>query len=209
MIENFKPDIVFLDINMPEMNGFEMLEKLSWKDFNLVFTTAHQEYALKALKNNAVDYLLKPIDHEDLSKAVDRIREKIRTNEDFDNRFNYNNLLSVIRNNSRNKIVINLKSGIESVETNDIICLESMSNYTRIYLPDAREILTSKTLKEFEAVLCVKGLSFMRVHNSYIVNLQKVSRYIKTSDSIVMNNDHKIPLAKSKREAFFDWLEIE
>jgi two-component system, LytTR family, response regulator len=209
MIENFKPDIVFLDINMPEMNGFELLEKLNWKDFNLVFTTAHQEYALKALKNNAVDYLLKPIDHEDLNKAVTRIAEKIKSNENFDNRFNYNNLLSVIKNNSKNKIVINSKSGIESVETNDIVCLESMSNYTRIYLPDSREILTSKTMKEFESILCTNGQSFMRIHHSYIINLHKVARYIKSTDSIVMNNDQKIPLAKSKREAFFNWLDIE
>ncbi|MES2680158.1 MAG: LytTR family DNA-binding domain-containing protein [Bacteroidota bacterium] len=209
MIENFKPDIVFLDINMPEMNGFELLEKLTWKDFNLVFTTAHQEYALKALKNNAVDYLLKPIDHEDLSKAVSRITEKIKSNENFDNRFNYNNLLSVIKSNSRSKIIINSKAGIESLETNDIICLESMSNYTRIYLPDSREILTSKTMKEFESILCLKGQPFMRIHHSYIINLHKVARYIKSTDSIVMNNDQKIPLAKSKRDAFFNWLEIE
>lgn len=208
MIQNFKPDVVFLDINMPEMNGFELLEKLSWKDFNLVFTTAHQEYALKALKNNAIDYLLKPIDHEDLSRAVQLIQDKIKSHENNDNRFNYNNLLSVIRENVKNKIVINSKSGIESIDTNEIIYLESMSNYTRIYLSDSREILTSKTMKSFENTLCKDGLAFMRIHHSYIINLHKVVRYIKTSECVVMNNDQKLPLAKSKRESFFNWLEL-
>ncbi|MCW3109714.1 MAG: two component transcriptional regulator, LytTR family, partial [Segetibacter sp.] len=92
LIENYKPEIVFLDINMPEMNGFELLEKLNWKDFNLIFTTAHQEYAIRAIKNNAIDYLLKPIDYEDLLLAVERIKKQL-SSEVSVSKFNYSELL--------------------------------------------------------------------------------------------------------------------
>lgn len=209
MIENYKPDIVFLDINMPEMTGFELLEKLNWNNFNLVFTTAHQEYALKALKNNAIDYLLKPIDHQDLSITVKRIREKTLANEnDQINKFNYQQLLSSLKENSKNKVLINSKTGIESIDSIDIVVLESISNHTRMYLSDAREIVTSKPMREFETLLCKNNANFMRVHHSYIINLHKVVRYIKSTEDVVMNNDQKVPVAKSKKDDFLKWLNI-
>lgn len=205
LIENYKPEIVFLDINMPEMNGFELLKKLTWKNFNLVFTTAHQEYGLKALKNNAVDYLLKPIDYRDLQFAITKIKNEIEKNKgDID----YKTLLNTINQNQKKKIVINSKSGVESIETSEIISLESMSNYTQIYLNEPHTILTTKTLKEFDLQLCQPEMNFMRVHNSYIVNLNKVLRYIKDQENIVMTNNQVIPLAKSRKEAFFEWLQI-
>lgn len=207
LIENYKPEVVFLDINMPEMNGFELLEKISWKDFNLIFTTAHQEFAIRAIKNNAIDYLLKPIDHEDLSLAIERIKLQLN-NSHVTDKFNYNELLGIIQQSQKNRLLINSRSGIETIEMNDIVCLESQSNYTKIYLADSRTLLTSKTLKEFENQLCLPELSFMRVHHSFIVNLNRVSKYLKTTDNIVLNDDLQVPVAKSRKDVFFKWLNI-
>lgn len=209
MIENYKPDIVFLDINMPEMTGFELLEKLSWKNFNLVFTTAHQEYALKALKNNAIDYLLKPIDHNDLRDTVKRIQQKTLSAENGSgDKFNYQDLLTSLKETSKNKILIHSKAGIESIDTNDIVVLESVSNYTHLHLSNAREIVSSKTMRDFETLLCKNNGNFMRVHHSYIINLHKVVRYIKSSEDLIMNNDQKVPIAKSKKDDFVKWLNL-
>jgi len=208
LIENYKPEIVFLDINMPEMNGFELLEKLQWKDFNLIFTTAHQEYALRALKNEAIDYLLKPIDHEDLKTAVARVVSQITNSGEAVTKFNYNELLKTLQSIKKQHIIVNSRSGIESIDSNEILFLESQSNYTKLFLKNSREVLTSKTLKDFESQLCEGDYKFMRVHHSYIVNLNFVARYIKTSEIIVLSNEQKIPLAKSKRDSFFEWMNV-
>jgi two-component system LytT family response regulator len=205
IIENYKPEIVFLDINMPEMNGFELLDKLKWKEFNLVFTTAHQEYGLRALKNNAIDYLLKPIDHEDLTIAVEKIKQQLKEKADS-TRFNYRELFSGL--NPKQKIIISSRSGTESIELSDIICLESQSNYTCIRLINSRKIIASRTLKEFDNELCSLNSNFMRVHHSFIINLNRVSRYIKNSESVVMQDEITIPISKSRRDAFFAWMKI-
>lgn len=183
-IENYKPEIVFLDINMPEMTGFELLEKLNWRGFNLVFTTAHQEHALKALKINAIDYLLKPIDYKELQFAIVKIKQQIAENKVEQNQFDYDKLISTVNQYQRKKIIINSKTGIESIDLPDIICLESNSNYTQISLNNERNILTSKTLKEFDSQLCIGENNFMRVHNSFVINLHKVLRYLKDEEAI-------------------------
>lgn len=206
LIESYRPEIVFLDINMPEMDGFEVLEKLQWKNFNLVFTTAHQEYALKAIKNNAIDYLLKPIDHVDLRMAVDRIVKRLSQMNEADLKFNYSQLIQDLHQKQR--VLINSRSGVEAVELDEIICMESESNYTTVFLHEGKKITTAKTLKEFEGQLCGEGSSFMRVHQSYIINLKKVLRFVKTNDLIVLTDDLQAPLSKSKREAFFKWMNI-
>jgi two-component system LytT family response regulator len=208
LIENYAPEIVFLDINMPGMNGFELLEKLKWKNFNLIFITAHQEYGIEALRNNAVDYILKPVDFEDLRFAISKVEDRVRANGKVDIWKEYQELLAKVQQPSKTKITVNSKSGLENIETSEIVHLESKSNYTWINLTDSRTIITSKTLKEFDQYLCMPGLSFMRVHHSYIINLNQVSRYLKQTENIVMTNAHEIPLAKSKKGMFFRWLSI-
>jgi len=205
-IENYKPEIVFLDIHMPGMNGFELLEKLRWKEFSLVFTTAHQEYGLKALKNNAVDYLLKPIGPEDLKFAIDKIISQRAKNENAIQTFSNVDLPEAITTNFRQRIILNTRSGAELVDLNEIVCMESTSNYTTVFLDDERKILVSKSLKELDQQLCTTDQRFMRIHQSFIINLDKVSRYLKTSDCIIMCRDQKVPVAKSKKERFFKWL---
>jgi two-component system LytT family response regulator len=209
LIENYKPEIVFLDINMPEMSGFELLDKLKWRSFSLVFTTAHQEYALRALKNNAVDYILKPVDHSELQAAVAKIQKQITSNHERVSLSNYTNLLRELNDYYfKNKILVNLKSGIEAVDLNEVIFLESKSNYTQLHLINDKLILTSKTLKEFEDQLCVTNFPFMRVHKSYIINLKKVNKYLKSEEIILLENNCKVPLSRSKKDVFYEWMNI-
>ncbi len=202
LIEDFKPEIVFLDISMPEMDGFELLEKLELKKFNLIFTTAHQEYALKALKQNAIDYLLKPVDYRDLRIAIDKVKKQMA---DELVRFDYSSIQNIFQHQAH-KLGVNSKEGVEYIDPLDIISLESSSNYTRLYLNDSSTILSPKSLKEFETQLCDNNLNFMRVHYSFVINLRKVSRYLKDEEDIIMVNNQKIPLAKSRRDVFMKWL---
>lgn len=207
LIEDYMPEIVFLDISMPEMNGFELLEQLAWKDFHLVFTTAHQEHGLKALKLNAADYLLKPIDHRDLRNTIDRIIEqrglRLATQETL-----HSIPFGALPQPSVGKLAVNSETGVEFIDPSEIISLESRSNYTLISLNNSKEILTPRTLKEFETKLCLTDSHFMRVHHSFVVNLHKVLRYLKTEDEIIMVNNKKIPLAKSRKKVFYDWLNM-
>jgi len=207
IIENYMPDIVFLDISMPEMTGFEMLEKLTWKNFNLIFTTAHQEHGLKALKINAIDYLLKPIDRNELNFAINKIRSRVAMKNDSSPGFNYT-FLNSLNKYFTNKLAVTSKNGVEYVNPSDIIFLESKSNYTLISLNNSKTILTPKTLKDFEIQLCNDNLHFIRVHNSFIINSNNALRFLKDEETIIMSNDQKIPLAKSRRDVFFKWLQV-
>jgi two-component system LytT family response regulator len=207
LIENYRPEIVFLDINMPEMNGFELLETLTWKNFNLVFVTAHEEHALRALKSNAMDYLLKPVDHEDLRLTVEKIKNQVNIVSPDVTKLNYQKLFESIYDGKKNRIIINSRAGIESIDVDSIISLESKSNYTQISLTDGREITSSKTLKDFDEQLCTDGSNFMRVHHSFIINLHKVQRFLKKKEDIIMINDQVIPVAKSRKDDFMKWLE--
>lgn len=206
LINDYRPEIVFLDINMPEMDGFELLQQLNWKNFNLVFTTAHQEYALKAIKNNAIDYLLKPIDYEELKNAVTKIQNNLNQANGDGFKFNYTSLFTDLQQKQR--VLVNSRSGVEAVDVDEIICMVSESNYTTLYLTERRSLTTAKTLKEFEGQFCNPGSSFMRVHQSYIVNLKKVTRYLKGEDVIVLVDDLQAPLSKSKRDSFLKWLKV-
>jgi two-component system LytT family response regulator len=205
LIENYKPEIVFLDISMPEMDGFELLEKLEWKNFNLIFTTAHQEYGLKALKYNAFDYLLKPVYHKELRLAIDRIKELQVMQQATAKNFDYT-ILNEINQVKLNKLGVPSKDGVEYIDPSEIVSMQSKANYTLVCLENGREILTPRRLGEFETLLCSDNINFMRVHHSFIINLHKVSRYIKEADDIIMVNNQKVPLSKSRREAFFKWL---
>src|SRR6218665_2323618 len=139
LINNYRPEIVFLDIQMPGMDGFEMLERLSWRNFHLVFTTAHQEYGLRALKSNASDYLLKPIDLEDLRLSFEKIKKQVALSSAP--WFNGEALLPVFQQSGKNRLLLHSKSGIEQVDPADIVCLESRSNCTCIHLSDERSLV--------------------------------------------------------------------
>jgi two-component system LytT family response regulator len=201
LITDFHPDIVFLDINMPEMNGFEMLGSLDSHNFALIFTTAHAEHALRALKSNALYYLLKPIDVEDLQEAV----EKVKSRKEKKSLPDLSKFYSELKKN--NKIALNTKSRVEYLDRSDIIRLESDSNYTHVYTVNNQELVISKTIGEFEDLLCKPGGTFMRVHQSHIVNLSHIVRFRRDSIGIIITRDSReVPLSKQKRDEFLKWL---
>jgi two-component system, LytTR family, response regulator len=143
-----------------------------------------------------------------LQFAVNKIKLQQTENRINQNQFDYDKLISTINLYQGKKIIINSKTGVESIDLPEVIYLESMSNYTQLHLNAARLILTSKTLKEFDSQLCNSDKNFMRVHNSYIINLHKVARYLKDEEVIIMMNDQKIPLSKSRKDDFFEWLRL-
>ena len=206
LIESFRPEIVFLDINMPFLNGFELLEKLSFRDFFLIFTTAHNEYGLKAIKENALDYLLKPVDKEDLDGAIARVRKKMNEKTVFPD---LEKLIRDLSYEETQRIPISTKDGIEYKEMEEVVRLEANSNYTSIVLANKQKYLVPKTLKEYEKVLCANEKKFMRIHQSHIINLQHVTRYYKENGGLIeMKDGAKLPLSKNKKEDFLQWLNI-
>lgn len=196
MIEAFRPDVVFLDIEMPGTNGFDMLNNLNEKNFHLIFTTAYNQYAIKAIKFAAFDYLLKPIDIEELKAAISRI-PNIKPND-------VSGQLEVLAINAQkniknfNRIAIPTLDGLSFFNTNELIHLDADSNYTLLYFTDDRKILASRTLKEFEDQLGEE--QFIRLHNSHLVNINFISRYIKgEGGQVVLANGKVIDVSRRKK----------
>ncbi len=196
MIETFRPDVVFLDIEMPGTNGFDMLNNLNEKNFHLIFTTAYNQYAIKAIKFAAFDYLLKPIDIEELKAAISRI-PNIKPND-------VSGQLEVLAINAQkniknfNRIAIPTLDGLSFFNTNELIHLDADSNYTLLYFTDDRKILASRTLKEFEDQLGEE--QFIRLHNSHLVNINFISRYIKgEGGQVVLANGKVIDVSRRKK----------
>ncbi len=200
-IHNVQPDIVFLDIEMPHMNGFEMLEKLTGEHtFELVFTTAYDQYAIRAFRYSAFNYLLKPVDPEDLKLTVERILHKKHqtTREQLDL------LMEQVKSlrPTVQRIALSAADGLRFVKTEDILYCQAESNYTQVKLVNGDRVLVSKTLKEFDETL--SGGDFFRVHNSFVINLNQIKKFIRGEGGYVLMNDgQQITIARSKREDFF------
>src|SRR5580765_1947440 len=197
-IEKKKPDIVFLDVEMPRMNGFTMLQQLSNRDFELIFTTAYDHYAIRAIKFSALDYLVKPVEVEELKEAIERVKQKRKkdtTNERLET------LLYNLMNekNQSNRIAISSIEGLQFVEINDIIYLEAESNYTIIYISPSEKITVSKTLKDFEELL--PQSAFIRIHHSWIINKSHVRKYLKgEGGQVIMSNGKTLDVARRKKD---------
>lgn len=198
IIEKLRPDIVFLDIEMPRMDGFEMLLRLPQKNFDLIFTTAYDQYAIKAIKYAAFDYLLKPIDIEELKLTVSKSNT-------LQNR-NTEKKLEVLDQNlhgktNLNRIAISSMDGLLFFNINDIVYLEASNNYTTIYFINHPKLIASRTLKDFEDLLPAD--IFFRSHHSYLVNLNYIKRYIKgDGGQIEMQNGTYIDISRRKKEDF-------
>jgi two-component system LytT family response regulator len=198
LIEKFSPDIVFLDIEMPGMNGFEMLLRLPQKNFDLIFTTAYDQYAIKAIKYAAFDYLLKPIDIEELKLAVSKSNSQQSRNTKKKLEVLDENLHG---KNNLNKIAISSFEGLLFFNINDIVHLEASNNYSIIYFINHPKVLVSKTLKDFEDLLPPD--IFFRTHHSHLVNLNYIKRYIKgDGGQIEMQNGNYVDVARRKKEEF-------
>lgn len=195
-------DCVFLDIEMPKMDGFKFLEQFPDRDFHVVFTTAYEQYALTAIKKEAVDYLLKPVDSDDLKIAINKIR-KLK-NGSFDK--NIGNLIQNLNYVSKQekKIGISVDGKIIFLAHSEIIYCESDGNYCSIYLIGNKRLFVTKKLKEIEQLL--PPAFFFRIHNSYIVNLEKVREYLRTDGYVILDENKRIPVSRQKRISFLEKL---
>lgn len=202
-IDEYNPDIVFLDIQMPDGTGFDVLKSVKNKNFEVIFITAHEEFAIKAIKFSALDYLLKPIDPEELKAAVEKAIKAV-DNKKEESQFEalqYN-----IQPNQKRRLVLKTQESVYVVELDEIIRCEADRNYTSFFLVGGKKILVSKTLKEYETLL--SSHNFLRVQQSHLINLDYVDRYDKGSGgSVVMKDGSEVPLSPAKREIFFKIIE--
>lgn len=190
------PDCVFLDVEMPKMDGFQLLDHFQKREFCVVFITAYNQYAIKAIKENALDYLLKPIDTDDLIATVEKLKAEKR-----DGR-NYDALEERLRSSNDARIAIPVEGKLVFLNAEDIVYCESDGNYCKVNLVDKKPLFMSKKLKEVEDILPQKD--FFRVHNSYIINLKKVTEYLKTDGYVVLDTQKEIPVSRNKKSEFLD-----
>ncbi|MCJ7465245.1 MAG: LytTR family DNA-binding domain-containing protein [Maribacter sp.] len=201
-LEKHTPDCLFLDIEMPTMDGFQFIQKLINKEFPVVITTAYNQYAIKALKNEAIDYLLKPIDSDDLKETIKKIKKynlKHNTTERLEKI-----LMNFNSNSLDKKIIFNTDGKLLFLESDEILYAESDGNYSTIFLVDGQKIVLTKKLKEVNEILPED--SFFRIHNSYIINLNKIKEFLKTDGYVVLKSNHKIPVSRQKKSDFLDML---
>ncbi|MGD1894332.1 MAG: LytR/AlgR family response regulator transcription factor [Cyclobacteriaceae bacterium] len=200
LINSLQPDLLFLDIALNIGTGFDLLEKIQERTFDVIFTTAYEHYALRAIKFSAIDYLLKPVDVEELIAAVRKVVEKQRAR-------SYNRQIDTLlqnlqhRNQLNHTITLSTAEGMIFVPVHEIIRLEAMGSYTQFHLTDNRKVLVSKHLKEYEQLL--SEANFYRVHQSHLVNLNEVARYIKADGGhLVLKDQTKISISSRRKELF-------
>lgn len=196
-IEMEVPDILFLDIEMPRISGFELLSKLNGINFQVIFVTAYNEYALKALKQSAIDYILKPIDDEELGKAVKKALKVIEEKQLSEHNSKLIEVLTESLSNS-NKLIVPTSKGLSFIPQEEVVHLEGYEGYTKIHLVNKSEILSSYNLGKFEKML---GKAFFKCHKSHIINLEKV-RSFENEGYIVLDNEYRVPISKANKQAF-------
>ncbi|BDS09742.1 LytR/AlgR family response regulator transcription factor [Aureispira anguillae] len=204
LLESKKADLVFLDIKMNDGTGFDLLKRLPEMNFKLVFTTAYDEYALKAFKYSAIDYLLKPIDPLELIDAVGKVEpkstKKTNTAQSVDSMF------ELYKENKFDKIAIPSVDEFHFVRISEIIRCEASSNYTIIYLSTGKKIVAPKTLKEFEELLVSEG--FFRVHQSHLINLSHIQQFMKTKNKIRMVDASEVEVSRRKKTLFMELINM-
>ncbi len=197
LIKQHAPELIFLDIEMPGGSGFDLLKSLNNQNFEVVFVTAFDKYGIQAVKFCAIDYLLKPIDIFELSKAVEKAQSQIlRKKENL-------RLVELVANLDRpeeeKRIALPLADKIEFIAINQVIRLEADGNYTRIFLEGKKEYLVCKTLKEYQEIL--EHHNFLRTHQSHLINCRKIAAYIKTDGGYIsMTDGSSVPISRQKRD---------
>jgi two-component system, LytTR family, response regulator len=200
-IKELKPDLIFLDIEMPKLNGFDLLERLGKHESDVIFTTAYNQFAIKAFKVCALDYLLKPIDPEDLKIAV----QKASTKKSKIGQEQLDLLLSYVKPEKpkSKRIALTASDHLIFVDTEKVVYCESDSNYTIFFLSDDRKIIVSKTLKDVEEIL--DGSDFFRIHASYLINMKHVTKFTRGDGGyVVMSNNQHITVSRKKKDEFFE-----
>lgn len=203
LIDSNHPNLIFLDINLGDGSGFNVLEKCSFKNFKVIFVTAYDQYAIKAFKVSALDFLLKPVDIDELGQAIDKA---IRTN-DVEQ---LKNNLAVYKENKTvvdtdKKIVLRELDVVHIVKLKDLISCEASGIYTTFYINNKEQIVVSKNLKEYEGIL--ESFGFLRVHNSYLINAHKIDKFEKADGGfLIMEGGQRIPVSQRKRDVVIDFL---
>ena len=198
LIKKSSPEVVFLDIEMPNANGFALLELFEELLFKVVFVTAYDAYALKAIKFSASDYILKPIDHQDLRKAVDDLLAESTPTE-----VNRQSLESFL-NQEEKKIALTLSDEIKLITLSDIIRIEADNNYAQFYLSSGEKVLVSKHLGFYYDI--IKDFGFMRVHQSHLINQKFVDRYVKRDGGYLqLSNGDQVPISRTQKENLLKW----
>ncbi len=200
-INNEQPDLLFLDIEMPRINGFELLNKLEKIDFQVIFVTAYSKYAIKALKKNAIDYVLKPIDNDELLIAVEKATQVINLKQEKRTNEKLVKLLSEIIS-TNNKLIVPTAKGMSFIPQNEILRLEGYSGYTKIHLIDTTEIVSSYNIGKFQKML---GSDFFKCHKSHVINVKKV-RAFENEGYIVLENEYRVPISRNSKKVFLDLL---
>lgn len=204
LIRELKPELVFLDISMPDGSGFDLLEKVSGQKFELIFATASDQHAIRAIKFSACDYLLKPIDMDELKLAVEKVVQKKQS---VPNMENLQFLIQHLRRADDNfqKITLPTGNAYEIVNVKDIVRCEADGSYTTFYLSDKRKLMISAGLKHYEELLPEND--FIRVHHHHLINMQHVLRFLKEDGGYaVMSDGSKIEISRRKKEAFMEKL---
>lgn len=197
LIKELKPDLVFLDIQMQDGTGFDLLEILPNKDFKLIFTTASDEYAVKAFKFSAVDYLLKPIDPDELMDAVSKVEQQDQSTD----------RIALLKENFNQpkRLAVNTLDKIHIVEVAEILRCESHINYTMFYFTDGTKLLVTKTLKEFDKLLT--DHHFIRVHQSHLINTRFIKEFSKSDGYICMKDSTKVPVSTRKKQVLMEMIQ--
>ena len=194
-----QPDFIFLDIEMPFLNGFDLLAKFEKLFFEVIFTTAYDVYAIKAIKFSALDYLLKPITPEDLGAAI----EKVKSRQSFISNEQLRLAATVNNRHLPDTIALPTNEGLAFTRIDDIIYFSAESNYTRIYLTDKNDILLSKTLGDVDELF--RDYHFFRIHNSFLINLKQVRKYIRgDGGEVVMSNGRTLQVARTRKSDFLN-----
>jgi two-component system LytT family response regulator len=204
-IKKHQADVVFLDIELEDGNGFNILEQVGKADFKVIFTTGSDEYGIKAVKFSALDYLLKPIDPEELVAAVSKLQESKEKKQDIGSNISVliENLKNI--NNTSRRIALNSADRVHVVNVSDIVRCESQRNYTLFYIKGNKQILVTKTLKEFEDMLDDSG--FVRVHHSHLINMSYMKEFVKSDGGYaVMTDGSQVPVAVRKKEHLLQML---
>ena len=196
-IKEQKPQLLFLDIEMPQMSGFELLQKLPAADFDVIFTTSYDQYAIKAFRASALDYLLKPIDRDELQVAVHKLTGKKHQSLAAQLEVLLQRMHTSV--SAVNKVAMPSMEGLQMVAVDSIIRCESDSNYTIVFIKNQQKLVVSRTLKDIEEML--EDYSFIRIHHSCLVNINEINKYVKGEGGyVVMSDGSTADVARSKKE---------
>jgi len=202
-INENEPDLVLLDIKMPDGSGFDLIKHFDKPDFKVIFISGYMEYAIKGYKYGAIDYILKPIDEEELSLAINRADDVIRYEEKMQFKSMENNIKAL---NKSDKIILKTSDHVHLINTSEIIRIEADGNYSTFFIDDGRKVIVSRAIKEWEETLINKG--FHRIHKSHMININKLNYFDKSdSGDVIMDDGSTVPVASRKKDMLLNLFE--